>query len=137
MEQNKDNFNVKDGWDFNRKDSYVVNFKGRRYNKCTPTDLDWVLEIKNKVLILAEVKRSEKTGDLPIGQRILAENLCSYIKVETIPVYYLYVKGLVIDGQVEIESATVLSFYSNLTHRWEQRNILFNEAVDLIIKKHC
>jgi hypothetical protein len=100
MEQSKDNFNVKDGWDFNGKDSYVVNFKGMKYNKCTPTVLDWVLEIKNKVLILAEVKRSEKTGDLPNGQRILAENLCSYIKLETIPVYYLYVKGLVIDGQV-------------------------------------
>lgn len=138
MEQSKGNFETTKGeWNFKRKDSYVVNFKGRKYNKCTPTDLDWVFEIKNKVLILAEVKRSEKEGDLPVGQRILAENICNYIKAETIPVYFLYVKGKVIDGQVEIENANVLSFYSNITNRWENINILFSEVVDRIIKKHC
>ena len=39
--------------------------------------------------------------------------------------------------QLEIEKSMVLSFYSNISKRWENRNILFKEAVDLIIKKHC
>jgi hypothetical protein len=82
-------------WDVNRTDGYNVNFKGRSFGKCTPTDLDWVLEIENKVLIFAEVKRLEKQSGLPIGQKILAQNLCNYISKETIPVYFLYVKGLV------------------------------------------
>ena len=61
MEQKKESFKVQKGeWDFKRKDSYVVNFKGRNFGKCTPTDVDWVLEISDKVLIFAEVKRSEK-----------------------------------------------------------------------------
>lgn len=124
-------------WDFKRKDSYVVNFKGRNFGKCTPTDLDWVLEINDKVLIFAEVKRSEKINGLPIGQKILAQNLCRYISPETIPVYFLYVQGVVEDNQIEIENATVLSFYSNITNKWEERNILFKNAIDLIIKKHC
>jgi hypothetical protein len=135
MEQNKDN--IKGEWNFNRNDNYVVNFKGRSYGKCTPTDLDWVLEINNKVLILAEVKRNEKIGDLQIGQKILAQNICKYIKAETIPVYFLYVKGNVINNEIQIENATVLNFYSNITNKWEKRNIIFSKVVDAIIKKHC
>lgn len=138
MEQKKESFKVQKGeWDFKRKDSYVVNFKGRNFGKCTPTDLDWVLEISDKVLIFAEVKRSEKINGLPIGQKILAQNLCRYINPEIIPVYFLYVQGIVEDNQIEIENATVLSFYSNVTNKWEERNILFKNAIDLIIKKHC
>ena len=138
MEQKKESFKVQKGeWDFKRKDSYVVNFKGRNFGKCTPTDLDWVLEISDKVLIFAEVKRSEKINGLPIGQKILAQNLCRYISPEIIPVYFLYVQGVVEDNQIEIENATVLSFYSNITNKWEERNILFKNAIDLIIKKHC
>ena len=138
MEQKKESFKVQKGeWDFKRKDSYVVNFKGRNFGKCTPTDLDWVLEISDKVLIFAEVKRSEKINGLPIGQKILAQNLCRYISPEIIPVYFLYVQGIVEDNQIEIENATVLSFYSNVINKWEERNILFKNAIDLIIKKHC
>ena len=123
-------------WDRTRKDNYIVNFKGRKYNKCTPTDLDWVLEIKNKVLIFAEVKRSERGGDLPIGQRILAENLCNYIDIKVIPVYFLHVEGLVINSEIKIEDSKVLKYYSNLNKTWKQTNIIFNEAVNLILKKH-
>lgn len=138
MEQKKESIKVQKGeWDFARKDSYVVNFKGRNFGKCTPTDLDWVLEISDKVLIFAEVKRSEKINGLPIGQKILAQNLCKYISSEIIPVYFLYVQGVVENNQIEIENATVLSFYSNTTNKWEERNILFKNAIDLIIKKHC
>jgi hypothetical protein len=138
MEQKKESIKVQKGeWDFARKDSYVVNFKGRNFGKCTPTDLDWVLEINDKVLIFAEVKRSEKINGLPIGQKILAQNLCRYISPEIIPVYFLYVQGVVENNQIEIENATVLSFYSNTTNKWKERNILFKNAIDLIIKKHC
>lgn len=138
MEQKKESFKVQKGeWDFKRKDSYVVNFKGRNFGKCTPTDLDWVLEISDKVLIFAEVKRIEKTNGLPRGQEILAENLCKYISLETIPVYFLYVQGMVKNNQIEIENAKVLNVYSNINNKWVKKNILFKNAIDLIIKKHC
>jgi hypothetical protein len=138
MEQNKGNFKpLKGEWDFNRKDSYVVNFKGRNFGKCTPTDLDWVLEIRDKVLIFAEVKRSEKINGLPIGQKILAQNLCRYISSKIIPVYFLYVQGVVENNQIEIENAKVLSVYSNFNKQWLKKNILFKDAINLIIKKHC
>lgn len=138
MEQNKENFKTNKGeWDFNRCDSYVVNFKGRQFEKCTPTDLDWVLEISNKVLIFAEVKRSEKTNGLPIGQKILAQNLCKYISLETIPVFFLYVQGVVENNQIEIEKSKVLSIYSNQNKNWIETNLIFKDVIDSIIKKYC
>lgn len=126
----------KGSWDTERTDGYNVNFKGRRYKNCTPTDLDWVFEIKNKVLILAEVKRSEKKNGLNLGQKILAQNICSYISKDTIPVFFFYVVGVVNDELIEIENSTVVSVYSNITNKWEKKNILFKDAIDLIIKKY-
>lgn len=138
MEPNKESFKTNKGeWDFNRKDSYVVNFKGRSYEKCTPTDLDWVLEISNKVLIFAEVKRSEKINGLPIGQKILAQNLCRYISSDILPVYFLYVQGVVENNQIEIEQSKVLSIYSNKNKKWFETDILFKDVIDSIIEKHC
>lgn len=124
-------------WDVERTDGYSVNFKGRRYNKCTPTDLDWVLEIKNKVLILAEVKRTERKGHLPLGQKILAENICSYINTDVIPVFFLYVVGDVVNGILNIEDAVVVSYYSNTNKNWTNVGVGFKTCVDAIIKKYA
>lgn len=138
MEQSKDSFKtIKGEWNFKRKDNYVVNFKGRSVGKCTPTDLDWVLEIHNKVIIFAEVKRNEKASGLPIGQRILAENLCRYIKHEILPVYFLYVKGEVLENQIEIEKANVISWYTNKNFEWQDINTPFKVVIDEILKRHC
>jgi aconitase A len=136
MEQNKENFK-KGEWDHNRKDSYVVNFKGIKYGKCTPTDLDFVLEINNKIMIIAEVKRSERNKPLPIGQRILAENLCRYINEETIKVFFLYVVGEVVDGQIKIQDSTVVSGFSNFTKTWHVIDKPFNEVVNKLLENHA
>jgi hypothetical protein len=136
MEQNKENFK-KGEWDHNRKDSYVVNFKGIKYGKCTPTDLDFVLEISNKIMIIAEVKRSERDKPLPIGQRILAENLCMYINEHTIKVFFLYVVGEVVDGQIKIQDSTVVSGFSNITKTWHVIDKPFNEVVNKLLENHA
>lgn len=123
-------------WDIKRTDGYNVNFQGRKYKNCTPTDIDWTFEIKNKVLIFAEVKRSEKKSGLNIGQKILAENICSYISKNTIPVFFLYVVGDVNNNILNIENSKVLSVYSNISNKWDKKNILFKDAVDLIMQKY-
>lgn len=135
MEQNKDSFKQGE-WDHNRNDSYIVNFKGIKYGKCTPTDLDFVLELSNKILIIAEVKRSERNKPLPIGQRILAENLCRYINKETIKVFFLYVVGDVVDGQINIEDSIAVSGFSNLATTWHTIDKPFNEVVNDLLDKH-
>jgi hypothetical protein len=89
------------------------------------------------VLIIAEVKRAEKNNGLPIGQKILAENLCKYIHYDTIPVFYLYVVGDVVDGTIEIENSIVVSSYSNKNKQWTSLKMEFKQVVDSIIEKYC
>ena len=51
-----------------------VDFTGLQWGKIHPTDIDFVLEFKNEVLILGEVKR--KGSDMALGQKLLLERLC-------------------------------------------------------------
>ena len=51
-----------------------VNFEGLQWGKIHPSDIDFVLEFKNEVLILGEVKY--KGSEMSTGQRLMLERLC-------------------------------------------------------------
>jgi len=51
-----------------------IDFEGIQWGKIHPSDIDFVLEFKNEVLILGEVKY--KGSEIPTGQRLMLERLC-------------------------------------------------------------
>ena len=51
----------------------INSFKNLQYEKITPTDIDGVIEYKNKAYIFLEVKYEDK--ELPSGQRLALERL--------------------------------------------------------------
>jgi len=53
--------------------SQSIDFTGIENNKIHPTDIDFVLEFDNEILILGEVKK--KGNKLPIGQRLVLERM--------------------------------------------------------------
>ncbi len=52
----------------------VVDFTGVQNGKLHPSDIDFVLEFDNKILILGEVKR--KYNKIPTGQKLILERIC-------------------------------------------------------------
>jgi hypothetical protein len=50
-----------------------IDFTGVENNKIHPTDIDFVLEFDNDILILGEVKK--EGNKLPIGQRLVLERM--------------------------------------------------------------
>tara|TARA_R100001460_G_scaffold25881_1_gene52140 strand:+ start:66 stop:467 length:402 start_codon:yes stop_codon:yes gene_type:complete len=52
----------------------AVSFKGLVNKKIHPTDIDLLIEIDDKYLIIGEVKR--KGNKIPIGQKLAIERLC-------------------------------------------------------------
>lgn len=50
----------------------AVLFKGIDFNNMRPTDIDLVMEVKDKLWILIEMKHVDNSG-LPVGQRLLME----------------------------------------------------------------
>ena len=58
----------------NRKQvSQSIDFTGVENNNIHPTDIDFVLEFDNEILILGEVKK--KGNKLPLGQRLVLERM--------------------------------------------------------------
>ena len=51
-----------------KKFEQKVSFEGLQYEKKSPTDIDFCLEIENKILIIGEIK--EKGKDVPQGQNL-------------------------------------------------------------------
>jgi len=56
-----------------KRKQQINNFRGLLYGKITPTDVDGLIEYKNKAWVLIEVKYLENT--LPFGQRLAFERL--------------------------------------------------------------
>ena len=50
-----------------------IDFTGVENNKIHPTDIDFVLEFDNDILILGEVKR--EGNDIPLGQRLVLQRM--------------------------------------------------------------
>jgi len=57
-----------------KKIKQLIDFSGVQNGKIHPSDIDAVIELDNKVLILIEVKRKHVL--IPMGQRILLERIC-------------------------------------------------------------
>tara|TARA_R100001463_G_scaffold136005_1_gene200365 strand:- start:415 stop:813 length:399 start_codon:yes stop_codon:yes gene_type:complete len=52
----------------------VIDFTGVQNGKLHPSDIDFVLEFDNEILILGEVKR--KYNRIPTGQKLILERIC-------------------------------------------------------------
>lgn len=50
-----------------------IDFTGVQNNKIHPTDVDFVLEFDNEILILGEVKR--KGVEIPLGQKLVLQRI--------------------------------------------------------------
>ena len=51
----------------------AINFSGLEYAAIHPSDIDAVIEIDDRYIILMEVKRQGNT--IPVGQRLLLERI--------------------------------------------------------------
>ena len=73
-----------------------IDFTGVKWGKIHPSDVDFVLEFNNKVLILGEVKY--KGSELTIGQRLMLDRMADswhtgfsfVIPLEKCEVYKIY-----------------------------------------------
>ena len=53
----------------------INDFSGLRFGNITPTDIDGIIEYKNKAFVIIEVKYGD--AELPYGQRLCVERMVS------------------------------------------------------------
>ncbi len=56
-----------------QRSTQVIDYSGLRYGKCTPTDIDGLIELAGKVFIFIEYKFSD--AQMPYGQRLALERV--------------------------------------------------------------
>ena len=92
----------------------AIDFTGVQNGVIHPSDIDAVLEFDNDILILIEVKK--RGNEIPIGQKLLLERICSswrtnrsvVLKVEYDDIYAQ-------DQNVPLDGCYVTSYY----HRYK------------------
>ncbi len=60
-----------------KRKQQILDFRGLKYGKITPTDIDLSLDFQGKAFVFGEVKYGDAC--LPVGQRVHLENLVKAI----------------------------------------------------------
>ena len=58
----------------------IINYDGLRYGNITPTDIDGLVEYKNKAYVIIEMKHGSK--EVPKGQRIALERIADDLSAQ-------------------------------------------------------
>ena len=61
----------------------IIDFRGLTYGNITPTDIDGLIEYKDKCILLIEIKHQSKPG-LDFGQRVAFERVCTGMNKPTL-----------------------------------------------------
>lgn len=108
----------------------IRDFSGLRFGNITPTDLDGMIEYKNKCFIFYESKFNG--ADMPFGQRLAFERMIDDHNKPAI----LFVTKHNTEGDIDFANTIVQKYYFRKRwHEIEERTTL-REATDKFIEKY-
>lgn len=108
-----------------KKLSRPIDFTGLELtNLIHPTDIDLVLEFKNKYLLIAEFKEEGK--GLPMGQKLVIERICNAWGVGSVGVFVQHKDTEVI--QV-LESTTHSCYYNGSWYTRKENFVEFTKSL--------
>lgn len=119
----------------------INSFKDLQYGKITPTDIDGIIEYKNKAYIFIEVKYGDK--DLPFGQRLALERLVKDTAVNKKSIAIVcehYIDDT--RKQIDVADCNVRELYLSGENKWRPPAIamtvreLINLFIENIVEKN-
>lgn len=114
----------------------INDFSGLRFENITPTDCDGIIEYKNNLYILFEVKY--KGVDMPYGQRLALERMCNDFQKMGKKCIVLLIEHDIYDTNLSVDVANckVRQVYADSNQRWRKPTfeLTTKEACDLFIK---
>jgi|TARA_R110002020_G_scaffold389262_1_gene599830 hypothetical protein len=107
-----------------------IDFEGLQWGKIHPSDIDFVFEFKNDVLILGEVKR--KGTEIPVGQRLMLERICDSWHNGKSFIIFVHHEQEDETTDIPLNKCEVYKLYYQ--KKWRYRNGSVKDKIELILK---
>lgn len=111
----------------------LMDFSGLKWGTITPTNIDFLIEYKNRCFIIGEGKFGEK--ELKGGQKLALERLCDSLQKsgkQTLLIEYTH--RCKTDEQIDVEKALVKKF--RYAGKWINENCEVKKLIDRFIDKY-
>jgi hypothetical protein len=111
-----------------------IDYSGCRINKCTPSDIDGIIEFENKLFIAFELKYGAAT--MGYGQKTMLERLAAG---HTKPFYIFRVNHTTPVAQaIDVGKCLVTEYYNNKNKCWQKpkQDITVKDAMDKLYSKY-
>jgi len=111
----------------------INDFSGLRFGKITPTDIDGLIEYKNKLFIFIEAKYRDT--ELPFGQRLALERLCDSITDKPC-IVFIVSHNEPVENDVDVSKAMLTKYYYEKAWHKSSSNSTLLEAINKFIGMH-
>lgn len=108
----------------------LIDFRGLRFNKITPTDIDGFIDFGNELFVVLEYKSTN--APMPYGQKLALERYASAAKI---PCYVLVGEHENTTGDIDAANSQLREYWNG--HNWHEpkRAMTIKQAVDLLYEK--
>ena len=112
--------------------SQIRDFSGLLFaNSITPTDIDGLIEYKNKLFIFIELKYNGMA--LPAGQQLALERLVDALQATHKSILLVAMHNTPADQSIEVSSCPVVLYYYKKFWRSPKQSITLRQAIDTLL----
>ncbi|MCH1473660.1 MAG: hypothetical protein L7V85_07080 [Bacteroidia bacterium] len=114
-----------------------LDFTGFSRGKIHPTDIDGIIEIDNKYLIIFEVKK--KGMDVPTGQRLLLQRLADCWEKTNGPAFVIYCEHETKTEEIVylLNTQRVKVYHNRKYYTYEEKDyVAVSESIQRIVEQH-
>ena len=112
----------------------IKDFQGLRFGNITPTDIDGLIEYKNKLFIIIELKFVG--NELPFGQKLALERLCYVLGKDRPSILFIGIHNCSPEIDIPCALIKVKDYYFHGWKTFEQEDTL-KSAIDRFINKYA
>jgi hypothetical protein len=110
----------------------LIDFRGLRFNRITPTDIDGFIDFGNELFVVLEYKCGG--APLPQGQRLALERYASAAKV---PCYVLIGEHENTSGDIDGANSHLREYWNGCAWRAPKTDLTIKQAVDILCEHHA
>ena len=115
--------------------SQIRDFSGLRFGNITPTDIDGLIDYKDKAWILFELKFAG--GEMPFGQRLALELITDNLARLKPTICFIAEHETEPPNDINSANTTVVMFRHKREWHYDNRKITLRKAIDGFLEKNC